>query len=637
MLDIAYALDQLLPAALYNGSLTANTESAYNAITWNDGRTKPTWSAIIAVPQYVPPDYNPERSQFDRIVEQLGTDNAESETGLNIQDNGFVASAEAVDIDTQFLHARQGILYWEQYTFRNENGEFFYPAWSEGSQLDCMVISTGGRVGINKPTNWLDYHALFIGTGLDDLEVGGVFDKTVSILYEISITSSATSPDQFKWRSSYDGGNTWGSLSAAIDCAITPVTIENGVTVAFGAIDGHTLADKWTFLGTAQLPDSAMAIYPAPFNEVLKTADYTSGSPTYTDVTNAANSTLGSIVQPFSASVTGALYIGALSKFDSVQWNITVAGVNITMLAEYWNGAAWTTLSTSTHKFRDGTVTGGTNTSLAKSGQTHWEKSLMTGWAKRYPPNHEEEGYELYWIRFRTTTAPSTPAQLLNVGRCGDARLAVYAANRDYSPVFYVDSTGKVNLQNVSTAKAASFTAAPKGYCTTFSYNKRPYQVNEDGLIFAPGSYKNCFAVKTNSQTNNSTTGFVDASGLTFEVAANTTYYYRFDIIYQSTSVSTGIGFGVNGPTIGAGKVLHRMDIARDFTVGSNDMSFSSGYDTGDVTTSVKTANTDFHALVYGIFVSGVTAGTFALRVKSETTNQVSVMAGSAGTLWEMN
>ena len=46
--DIALTLDFLLPGSKYRGSLTENTQQAYNAITWLDERTKPTWGEIQA-------------------------------------------------------------------------------------------------------------------------------------------------------------------------------------------------------------------------------------------------------------------------------------------------------------------------------------------------------------------------------------------------------------------------------------------------------------------------------------------------------------------------------------------------------------------------------------------------------------
>lgn len=46
-IDIASIIDYLVPAADYEGSLTANNEAAYWGMVWKDERTKPTWQQIL--------------------------------------------------------------------------------------------------------------------------------------------------------------------------------------------------------------------------------------------------------------------------------------------------------------------------------------------------------------------------------------------------------------------------------------------------------------------------------------------------------------------------------------------------------------------------------------------------------------
>lgn len=46
-MDIALALDSLVPGADYRGSLTNNTAEAYDNIFWQDSRPKPAWQTII--------------------------------------------------------------------------------------------------------------------------------------------------------------------------------------------------------------------------------------------------------------------------------------------------------------------------------------------------------------------------------------------------------------------------------------------------------------------------------------------------------------------------------------------------------------------------------------------------------------
>jgi len=45
-MDVSLAIEKLLPAASYNGSLTANTETAYSCLRWKDERKKPTWEEL---------------------------------------------------------------------------------------------------------------------------------------------------------------------------------------------------------------------------------------------------------------------------------------------------------------------------------------------------------------------------------------------------------------------------------------------------------------------------------------------------------------------------------------------------------------------------------------------------------------
>lgn len=43
---LATALDELVPAAAYEGSLTDDDQAAFDALVWHDERAKPSWSAL---------------------------------------------------------------------------------------------------------------------------------------------------------------------------------------------------------------------------------------------------------------------------------------------------------------------------------------------------------------------------------------------------------------------------------------------------------------------------------------------------------------------------------------------------------------------------------------------------------------
>ena len=46
MLDVALAIEILVPAANYFGSVTDNTEESYSSLEWLDERGKPAWREL---------------------------------------------------------------------------------------------------------------------------------------------------------------------------------------------------------------------------------------------------------------------------------------------------------------------------------------------------------------------------------------------------------------------------------------------------------------------------------------------------------------------------------------------------------------------------------------------------------------
>jgi hypothetical protein len=47
-MDLALAIDNLIPAAEYYGSTNENTKEAYEVLRWEDNRAKPTWNDIVS-------------------------------------------------------------------------------------------------------------------------------------------------------------------------------------------------------------------------------------------------------------------------------------------------------------------------------------------------------------------------------------------------------------------------------------------------------------------------------------------------------------------------------------------------------------------------------------------------------------
>ena len=127
----------------------------------------------------------------------------------------------------------------------------FHIKIQRGTELDANGIP----VVHHTPYTWGDYDkalvngtciypVIFSGVGLNDAVSDGTFTGTVNIDYKIEIDSiDPESNDTFKW--SDDGGSTWNATLVPITGAAQD--INNGVTIAFEGVIGHTLSDYWTF------------------------------------------------------------------------------------------------------------------------------------------------------------------------------------------------------------------------------------------------------------------------------------------------------------------------------------------------------------------------------------------------------
>ncbi len=260
------------------------------------------------------------------LVTQYGTDNTEG-SGYNTQANGFVTDT-LIGCDSGFTHSVAGVPKWQEQIYRGENGQFWY-LYSVESGNDVLAISDGGRLGLNKATNFINYHALWVDPELgqlNDMDAGGVYIRPMNTLYWIYISSLGT-PDQFVYKTSFDNGVTWSAPSAPMSCSTTDIPLDAyGVTVIFENTTGHNLFDAWQFTAFAQLPEGTMTISSTMFDEVNTTTDYTVLSPEWTDLSyNVA--TLGTTpndILPIGDGGTnkGAIYLGCQRRFNAAFINV---------------------------------------------------------------------------------------------------------------------------------------------------------------------------------------------------------------------------------------------------------------------------------------------------------------------------
>lgn len=123
------------------------------------------------------------------------------------------------------------------------------------------------------------------------------------------------------------------------------------------------------------------------------------GASTYTNHSVEADTAAGT---PFTAMADAGdkLYCGKLTKFQEVRIEVNVPHTGYTSVTwEYWNGSAWTTLSTT------GTADFSADATFTFTAPGAWALTTVNG-------------ISAYWIRAQQTAAsPATPATIDNIGR----------------------------------------------------------------------------------------------------------------------------------------------------------------------------------------------------------------------------
>ncbi len=149
---------------------------------------------------------------------------------------------------------------------------------------------------------------------------------------------------------------------------------------------------------------------------------YDDGLTSYTDITDEAKSKEGSTFAFPGLDTNDALYISITSKLeDDSDWvkflnikvNVTTALSGGEIVAEYWDGSSWTEFN------HMSTISGGKYLSYAKAifertgnEQIRFDKDIISDWTKNDPVSY---GTDLYWIRFRVSSALSTAPEFESI------------------------------------------------------------------------------------------------------------------------------------------------------------------------------------------------------------------------------
>ena len=105
---------------------------------------------------------------------------------------------------------------------------------------EIVIESTKGLENLKLKLDHTQQSAVtFTGSGLDDLTVSGTFSGTYPTTYTVTVASSGT-PDTFDWT---DGTNS----GTGVSMSTSPTLLSNGISITFGADNGHTLTESWTW------------------------------------------------------------------------------------------------------------------------------------------------------------------------------------------------------------------------------------------------------------------------------------------------------------------------------------------------------------------------------------------------------
>lgn len=154
------------------------------------------------------------------------------------------------------------------------------------------------------------------------------------------------------------------------------------------------------------------------------------------------------------------------------------------------------------------------------------------------------------------------------------------------------------------------------------------------------GEWKDCITPLPVSKVANTNTVIdediaTDVTDLSFELAANTKYYYKFIILHEATEDTTGIGFGVTTPTSPTMSNWCVNTSATLLSASTGHWGSYCGIGDADATTAGDDNPGDiFTSTMEGYIETDQHGGLLRLRAKSEKdTKEVTIKSGSFGIL----
>ena len=210
----------------------------------------------------------------------------------------------------------------------------------------------------------------------------------------------------------------------------------------------------------------------------------------------------------------------------------------------------------------------------------------------------------------------------------GDNQFTVDAAHNQVT-VGTADTTGTVLVLDDKTSSGD-----PTGTNGAMYYNSSAGKFR----CFENNAWTDCITPLPVSKTvdndvSNSTTTPENIDGLTFTLSPHTKYYYKFMLIHEADSETTGIGFGVETPSA---PISSNWCVNTSSTLGATSNQWGSYCGVGDAsatTTGGTGVGTSFTSTMEGYIETGETGGEFTPRFKSQSANKTTIKPGSFGIL----
>jgi cytoskeletal protein CcmA (bactofilin family) len=152
----------------------------------------------------------------------------------------------------------------------------------------------------------------------------------------------------------------------------------------------------------------------------------------FTNNTSEAKTSLGTPFEilPAAAAGEGSFYVGLDHPFDTMNIDIVTANVGMSAMAvEYWDGAAWATVTPT-----DNTSLLTTDGTITFTAPTDWTTTTI-------------DSVEKYYVRIRNSTGTITTAPTAYfVSPTSGTRFALYAQSGDTDAAIYVNDKGNVGI-----------------------------------------------------------------------------------------------------------------------------------------------------------------------------------------------